>query len=59
MLPTDFSPVSTAQYAFYRLRNEDMVDVINEALVMATRVVDGGDVEPAAGNKVTQLRTLC
>ena len=49
LLPSDFPPVSTVQYHFYRLRDSGVLDVINEALVMAARVVDGRDAEPTAG----------
>ena len=49
MLPTDFPPVSTVQYHFYRLRDGGLLDVINEALVMAARLVDGREAVPTAG----------
>lgn len=49
MLPRDFPPVSTVQYHFYRLRDSGVLDVINEALVVAARVVNGRDAEPTAG----------
>jgi len=49
LLPTDFPPVSTVQYHFYRLRDGGLLDLINEALVMAARVVDGRDAAPTAG----------
>ena len=49
MLPRDFPPVSTVQYHFYRLRDNGMLDLINEVLVMAARVVDGRGAEPTAG----------
>jgi len=49
MLPTDFPPVSTVQYHFYRWRNEGLFDLINDALTMASRVVAGRDAAPTAG----------
>jgi len=49
LLPSDFPPVSTVQYRFYRLRDSGVSDLINEALVIATRAVDGRNAEPTAG----------
>lgn len=49
LLPTDFPAVSTVQYHFYRLRNQGALDLINEALVVAARVVDGRQAAPTAG----------
>lgn len=49
MLPRDFPPVSTVQYHFYQLRDSGALDLINEALTMAARVLDGRDAEPTAG----------
>ena len=49
LLPTDFPPVSTVQYHFYRLRDFGVLDLINEALVMAARVIEGRAAAPTAG----------
>lgn len=49
LLPTDFPPVSTAQYHFYRLRNEGLFDLINDTPTMASRVLAGRDAAPTAG----------
>lgn len=48
MLPKDFPPFTTVQYHFYRLRNEGLLDIINEALVSASRLVAGREGEPTA-----------
>lgn len=48
MLPKDFPPFTTVQY-YYKWRDQRLFDVINEALVMATRVLDGRDPIPTAG----------
>lgn len=49
MLPKDFPPFQTVQYHFYRLRNEGLFDLINDALVCASRVLAGRDAAPTAG----------
>lgn len=49
LLPADFPPVSTVQYHFYRLRDFGVLDLINEALVMAARVIEGRAAAPTAG----------
>jgi transposase len=49
LLPKDFPPVSTVQYHFYRLRNSGVLDLINEALVLAARVIEGREAAPTAG----------
>lgn len=49
LLPKDFPPFQTVQYHFYRLRNEGLLDLINDALVGATRVLAGRDAAPTAG----------
>jgi len=48
MLPKDFPPFTTVQYYFYRLRDCGLLDVINEALVSACRLVSGRETEPTA-----------
>lgn len=49
MLPKDFPPFQTVQYHFYRLRNEGILDLINDALAGAVRVLAGRDAAPTAG----------
>lgn len=48
MLPKDFPPFTTVQYHFYRMRDCGLLDVINEALVSAARLVVGCNAEPTA-----------
>ena len=48
MLPKDFPPFTTVQYHFYRLRDCGLLDIINEALVSASRLVAGRQAEPTA-----------
>ena len=47
-LPREFPPISTVQYYFYRLRNEGTLTLINDALSIASRLVDGREPEPTA-----------
>jgi transposase len=56
LLPKDFPPFQTVQYHFYRLRNEGLLDLINDALVGASRVLAGRDAAPSAG--IIPLGTL-
>jgi len=49
MLPRDFPPFTTVQYYFYRLRDSGTLDVLNDALVGASRVLAGRDSAPTAG----------
>ena len=49
MLPKDFPPFQTVQYHFYRLRDEGLFDLINDALTLASRVLAGRDAAPTAG----------
>lgn len=49
MLPKDFPPFTTVQYYFYQLRNSGLLDILNEALVGASRVLSGRDPDPTAG----------
>jgi len=49
MLPKDFPPFTTVQYYFYRLRDSGLLDIINEMLVTASRLVSGRKAEPTAG----------
>lgn len=48
MLPKDFPPFTTVQYYFYRMRDCGLLDIINEALVSASRLAVGRDAEPSA-----------
>jgi transposase len=48
-LPKDFPPFTTVQYHFYRLRDNGLLDLINEALVTVMRVIEGRHAEPTAG----------
>lgn len=48
MLPKDFPPFTTVQYHFYRLRDCGLLDIINQALVSASRLVAGRNAEPTA-----------
>jgi transposase len=49
MLPKDFPPFTTVQYYFYRLRDSGLLDIINEMLVAASRLLSGRKAEPTAG----------
>jgi len=49
LLPRDFPPFTTVQYYFYGLRDSGLLDLINEALVMAARILSGRAGEPTAG----------
>jgi len=49
MLPKDFPPFTTVQYYFYLLRDSGLLDILNEALVGASRVLAGRDAGPTAG----------
>jgi len=48
MLPKDFPPFTTVQYYFYRMRDCGLLDIINEALVSAARLVAERNAEPSA-----------
>ena len=49
MLPRDFPPFTTVQYYFYQLRDRGVLDILNDALVGAARVLAGRDAAPTAG----------
>jgi transposase len=49
MLPKDFPPFTTVQYYFYLLRDSGLLDILNETLVAASRLISGRDMEPTAG----------
>ncbi len=48
-LPKDFPPFTTVQYYFYKLRDSGVLDLINEALACASRLLSGRTPEPTAG----------
>ena len=48
MLPKDFPPFTTVQYYFYQLRNSGLLDILNETLVGASRVLSGREANPTA-----------
>lgn len=48
-LPKDFPPFTTIQYYFYKLRDSGLLDIMNEALVAASRLSDGREAQPTAG----------
>jgi len=48
MLPKDFPPFTTVQHYFYRLRDSGALDILNEALVCASRVLSDRAPEPTA-----------
>ena len=49
MLPRDFPPFTTVQYYFYRMRDSGLLDVLNDALVGASRLLAGREAAPTAG----------
>jgi transposase len=49
MLPKDFPPFTTVQYYFYRLRDSGLLDILNEALTGASRLLSGREAAPTAG----------
>jgi transposase len=49
LLPSDFPPVSTVRYYFYRWRDDGLLAEINRHLVAAARLAAGRDVQPTAG----------
>jgi len=49
LLPKNFPPFTTVQYYFYQLRNSGILDIINETLVMAARLIEGRAAKPTAG----------
>jgi len=48
LVPKDFPPFTTVQYHFYRWRDAGVLDLINTALVEASRLVSGSDAAPGA-----------
>lgn len=49
MPPRDFPPFTTVQSYFYQLRNSGLLDILNETLVGASRVLSGRGMSPTAG----------
>ena len=47
-LPQDFPPFTTVQYHFYRMRDNGLLDAVNEVLVAWVRVAEGRNPEPSA-----------
>ena len=50
LLPKDFPPFTTVQYHFYRWRDSGLFVLVNEALVFASRLLQGREAEPTAGD---------
>lgn len=48
LLPKDFPPFTTVQHHFYDWRNSGLIVVINEALVAASRIIEGRTETPTA-----------
>ena len=48
ILPKDFPPFTTVQHYFYRWRDNDLFVLINEALVAASRLIEGRNETPTA-----------
>lgn len=49
LLPTDFPPVSTVRYYFYRWRDDGLLHEVNRALVSMARCAQGRNAQPSAG----------
>ena len=47
--PKDFPPFTTVQHYFYWLRDSGVLDILNETLAMAARLIAGRGAEPTAG----------
>ena len=50
MLPKDFPPFTTAQYYFCRTRDSGLLDILDQTLVAASRLVSCRPAEPTDGN---------
>ena len=55
----DLPPSTTVQYYFYRLRDSGSLDLINEALVVALRLLEGRKAGPTAGIIDSQSVKTC
>jgi transposase len=49
LLPKDFPPFTTVQHYFYWLRDSGILDIIEETLALAARLIAGREAEPTAG----------
>ena len=49
MLPKEFPPFTTVQYYFYQMRDSGVLDILNDALVAAARMLTGREATPTAG----------
>lgn len=49
MLPKEFPPFTTVQYYFYQMRNSGILDILNDALAEASRLLAGREATPTAG----------
>jgi transposase len=49
LLPKDFPPFTTVQHYFYQLRDSGVLDILNETLAVAARLIAGREPEPTAG----------
>lgn len=47
-LPKEFPPFTTVQYHFYRMRDNGLLDLVNEMLVAVARLAEGRKAEPTA-----------
>ena len=65
LLPKNFPPFTTVQYHFYRWRDAGVPDLINMALVEASRLVSGSDAAPGVASidsqsvKTTESGGVC
>ncbi len=53
--PKDFTPFTTVQYYFYRLRDSGLLDVIHEALIAFIGQIDERGMETTASNLLTAI----
>ncbi len=49
MLPREFPRFTTVQYYFYLLRDSGLLDILNETLAAASRLLSGRTAEPTVG----------
>ena len=49
MLPKEFPPFTTVQYYFYQMRNSGVLDILNDALAEASRLLAGREATPFPG----------
>jgi transposase len=48
-LPRDFPPFTTVQHHFYRWRDRGLIGLVNDALVLPNRLIEGRAEAPTAG----------